>query len=52
MAGPQLSMYLPKELLKKENNSIIVVELEQAPKDNIIRFSESSIFMNVISDEI
>lgn len=52
LAGPQLSMYLQKELLKEENNSIIVVELEQAPKDNIIRFSESSIFMNVVSDEI
>lgn len=47
-----MSMYLPKELLKEADNSIIVVEMEQAPKDNTLRFSESSIFMNVISDEI
>lgn len=52
LAGPQMSMYLPKEILKMQNNSIIVVELEQAPDDRRLNFIDSPLYMHVISDEI
>lgn len=38
--GPQVTLYLPKEILLKKNNSIIVVELERAPKNGEIKFSK------------
>lgn len=52
LAGPLLTMYLPKDLLKKENNSIVVVEMEQAPKDNKINFLNNPLYAHVISNEV
>ncbi|XP_055296881.1 beta-galactosidase-like [Sitodiplosis mosellana] len=43
LVGPQITLYLPKELLRKKQNSIVVVELQRAPKDGYIKFSDKPI---------
>lgn len=52
MAGPQMTLYLPKELVKKENNSLILFEMEQSNKDNKLNFIDEPLYMDVISKEI
>lgn len=44
LVGPQITLYLPKELLRKGSNSIILIELEKCPKDGKIQFSDKPIF--------
>lgn len=44
LVGPQITLYVPKEILLRQGNTIVVVELETAPINNVIRFSGSSIF--------
>lgn len=39
--GPQITIYLPKEILLEKDNSIIVVELENAPTNGEINFSDT-----------
>ncbi|XP_055616988.1 beta-galactosidase-like [Toxorhynchites rutilus septentrionalis] len=41
--GPQITLYLPKNLLKQGENKIIVVELQKAPLCRLIKFSETAI---------
>lgn len=36
-------MYLPKELLKQSTNEIVLVELQKAPSDMLIRFTDTAI---------
>lgn len=43
VAGPQVTMYLPKELLKSGANEIVLVELQKAPTDKMIHFTDSAI---------
>lgn len=43
--GPQVTLYLPKEILLKKDNSIIVVELEKAPKNGEIKFSKTITYL-------
>lgn len=43
VVGPQVTMYLPKELLKNGANEIVIVELQKAPTDKMIRFTDSAI---------
>jgi len=45
LAGPQITLYLPKELLRKKQNSIVVVELQKAPKNGHIKFSDKPIYI-------
>lgn len=52
LAGPLMALYLPKDLLKKENNSIVVVEMEQAPKNLNLNFLSSPYYTHVISNEV
>lgn len=44
--GPQVTLYLPKEILLKKDNSIVVVELEKAPKNGEIKFSKTITYLN------
>ncbi|XP_058814092.1 beta-galactosidase-like [Topomyia yanbarensis] len=41
--GPQITTYLPKELLKDGDNDIIMVELQRAPSDSKICFTDAAI---------
>lgn len=44
LVGPQITLYLPKELLHKQQNSIIVVELQRAPRNGHMKFSDKPIY--------
>lgn len=44
LAGPQMTLYLPKELLRQKGNSIDVLELQRAPKSGHLHFSDKAIF--------
>ncbi|XP_052866830.1 beta-galactosidase-like [Anopheles cruzii] len=41
--GPQVTLYLPKELLKESGNTVVVVELQKIPTDRILHFSSKAI---------
>ena len=41
MVGPQITLYLPKEILKVGTNKIAMLELEKAPESGIVTFSET-----------
>lgn len=47
-----MTLFLPKEILKKQNNTIIVLEMEQSNNDNKLNFIDKPMFMDVISNEI
>lgn len=38
--GPQITLYLPKELLKTGENELIIIELQSAPTNGIVTFSD------------
>lgn len=40
MAGPQITLYLPKELLRKGENELTLIELQSAPEHGRISFSD------------
>lgn len=42
--GPQITLYLPKELLVNGRNKLVLIEYEKAPPDLIIQFSKVPIF--------
>lgn len=44
LAGPQITLYLPKELLRKGSNSLILIELEKRSADECIQFNDKPIF--------
>lgn len=44
-AGPQLTLYVPKEILMRRRNTIVIVESEKAPLNGVLRFSGRSIFL-------
>lgn len=44
--GSQVTINLPKGILLKKNNSIIVVEVEKAPKNGEIKFSKIISYLN------
>ncbi|XP_055379713.1 beta-galactosidase-like isoform X2 [Condylostylus longicornis] len=41
LVGPQITLYVPKELLKTGSNPILIVELEKVPNDRNIRFTDT-----------
>lgn len=43
IAGPQITLYVPKEFLRKHDNSIVVVEMQRAPANRELKFSQHSI---------
>ncbi|XP_031636226.1 beta-galactosidase-like isoform X2 [Contarinia nasturtii] len=43
LVGPQITLYLPKEILRKQQNTIVVVELQRAPKNGHVKFSDKPI---------
>lgn len=44
--GPQITLYLPKEVLREGENSITVVELQRAPENGVIDFSDAALLDN------
>lgn len=40
LVGPQITLYLPKELLRQGENRITVIELQSAPENGLIYFSD------------
>jgi hypothetical protein len=42
--GPQMTQYIPKEHLKKGDNSIVVLELQKVPLDLDFNFSDVADF--------
>lgn len=46
LVGPQISMYVPKELLKTGWNEIQIVELQKAPPNMRMNFVNGPIFIN------
>ncbi|XP_058468001.1 beta-galactosidase-like isoform X4 [Malaya genurostris] len=47
VVGPQITVYLPKELLKTGPNEIIIVEFQKAPNSRQISFSDVAILDEV-----
>lgn len=45
LVGPQITMYIPKELLKYGKNTFVVLELQKAPLDQLVNFSDAPNFM-------
>lgn len=43
VVGPQVTTYLPKELLKPTGNTIVVVEQQKVPADRMLHFSAKAI---------
>ncbi|XP_053668440.1 beta-galactosidase-like [Anopheles marshallii] len=43
VVGPQVTTYLPKELLKPTGNTIVVVEQQKVPSDRMLHFSSKAI---------
>lgn len=43
IAGPQITLYVPKEFLRKRSNSIVVVEMQKVPANRELKFSQHSI---------
>uniref|UniRef100_A0A182YAQ7 Beta-galactosidase n=1 Tax=Anopheles stephensi TaxID=30069 RepID=A0A182YAQ7_ANOST len=43
VVGPQVTTYLPKELLKPTGNTIVVVEQQKVPSDRMLHFSATAI---------
>lgn len=41
IVGPQITLYVPLELLKEGLNKITVIELQRAPDSNTIIFSDT-----------
>lgn len=46
LVGPQITMFLPKDLLKHGKNEIEVVELQKAPFNLRMNFVNGPIFIN------
>ena len=46
LVGPQISTYIPKDLLKKGKNIIEVVELQRVPFNRRMNFVDGPIFIN------
>lgn len=46
LAGPQITLYVPKEMLRKHGNRIVIVELQRAPKNGEIKFSNKPIYID------
>lgn len=44
LAGPQLALYLPKELLREGSNSIFLFELQKAPENSLLEFSDHPMY--------
>lgn len=42
LVGPQVTMYVPKEILKKTDNKIIILEYQRTPKNHIINFRNTA----------
>ena len=40
LVGPQITLYVPKELLKVGANSLVMLELQMAPDDGLVQFSD------------
>lgn len=40
LVGPQLTLYVPKEILKSGQNNISLVELQTAPANGVLYFSD------------
>lgn len=40
--GPQITLYLPKELLKQGTNKLTIIELQKAPRKYIMQFSDTA----------
>jgi beta-galactosidase len=41
LAGPQMTMYIPKELLLRGQNEIVIVEYQKAPMDMLVKFTDT-----------
>lgn len=39
--GPQITLYLPKELLEQGTNKIVLIELQKAPDNGIVFFTDT-----------
>ena len=46
LVGPQITMYIPKDLLKTGHNVIMIVELQNAPTNGEMKFTDNPIFIN------
>lgn len=46
LVGPQITMYVPKDILKHGKNEIDVVELQRAPANLRMNFVDGPIFVN------
>lgn len=41
LVGPQITLYVPADILKKEGNSIVMVEYQRVNNDNKVKFSDT-----------
>lgn len=41
LVGPQITLYVPKELLRVGANSLVMLELQMAPENGLVQFSDT-----------
>lgn len=46
LAGPQITMYIPRDLLKVGQNSFVVIEQQLAPLNVEVTFQNAAFFLN------
>lgn len=46
VVGPQITLYLPKELLRQGANELTIIELQQAPESGLIGFTDAPMLGN------
>lgn len=46
LAGPQITMYIPRDLLKVGQNSFVIVEQQLAPQNGVATFQNEAFFLN------
>jgi beta-galactosidase len=46
LAGPQISTFIPKDLLKVGKNKFTIIEQQMAPQDITMNFVDKPIFLN------
>ncbi|XP_031630054.1 beta-galactosidase-like isoform X2 [Contarinia nasturtii] len=51
LVGPQITLYLPKQLLRRRNNLLILIELQKSANNGYITFSNYHIFNTKIPQD-
>lgn len=42
VAGPQITLYVPREILLSGTNEIVLIELQKAPNNGTVKFTDTA----------